>query len=100
MEEKKKLSYEELNKAASDLHVQYQKLFAEYQKVLEALNSRDFEYTSFFLQALFKVVEHPDMYKNDFVTWCTENIQAALTSFAESAKQNSASETEKKNASK
>ena len=32
--EQKKLSYEELNKAASDLHVQYQKLLAEYQKAM------------------------------------------------------------------
>jgi hypothetical protein len=88
MEEKKnqskKLSYEELSQAASDLHVQYQKLMAEYRKAIEALNSKDFEYTSFFLSALFKVLDHPELYKDQFVSWCVENIEGALTTFAES----------------
>lgn len=83
MEEKtnKKLSYEELSKAASDLHVQYQKLVAEYQKAMEALRNRDFDYTSFFLQMLFKVMDHPEMYKDTFVEWCAGNIEGALMSF-------------------
>lgn len=84
--EEKKLSYEELSKAASDLHVQYQKLVAEYRKAMEALRNRDFDYTSFFLQMLFKVMEHPEMYTSDFVSWCSKNIEQALTAFAESAK--------------
>lgn len=84
--EKKKLTYEELSKALSDVHVSYQKLMAEYRKAVEALQSRDFDYTSFFLQMLFKVVDHPEMYKDEFVKWCVENIQDALTSFAESIK--------------
>ena len=99
MEEKnKKLSYEELSKVASDLHVQYQKLMAEYRKAMETLQSRDFEYTSFFLSCLFKVVEHPEMYPEDFTKWAVDNIQGALSSFAESMK-NAASgsaEAEKK----
>ena len=82
----KKLTYEELSKAASDLHVNYQKLMAEYQKAVEALRQRDFDYTSFFLGALFRVMEHPEMYKDEFVTWAADNIQAALTTFAESMK--------------
>ena len=82
----KKLSYDELNKAASELHVQYQKLLAEYQKAMQALQSRDFDYTSFFLQMLFKVMEHPEMYKDDFIKWASENIEGALTSFAENFK--------------
>ena len=88
MEEKKekKLSYEELSQAASDLHVQYQKLVQEYQKAMEALRSRECEYTSFFLQALFRVMDHPEMYKDTFVTWCSDNIEAALTSFVENTK--------------
>ena len=84
--EQKKLSYEELSKAASELHVQYQKLAQEYQKAVEALRNREFDYTSFFLQMLFKVMDHPEMYKDTFVTWCSDNIEAALTSFAESTK--------------
>lgn len=90
MEEKnqspKKLSYEELQKAAGDLHLQYQKLANEYQKAIQALNNREFDYMSFLLQMLFKVVEHPEMYKTEFVAWSTDTIQAALTSFAESIK--------------
>ena len=90
MEEKKnqqkKLSYEELNRAASELHVQYQKLVVEYQKAMEALRNRDFEYTSVFIQMLFKVMEHPEMYKDEFVKWASESIQEAITSFAENAK--------------
>ena len=87
MEEKtqnKKLSYDELSKAASELHVQYQKLLQEYQKAMEALHNREFDYTSFLLQMLFKVMEHPEMYKSEFVDWCSNNIEAALTTFAES----------------
>lgn len=82
----KKLSYDELSKAASDLHVQYQKLVVEYQKAMEALRNRDFDYTSFFLSMLFKVMEHPEMYNDKFVSWCSENIEGALTSFAENTK--------------
>lgn len=77
-----KLTYEQLNNAFCELHTQYQKLTAEYRKALEALNNRDFDYTSFFLTMLFKVLEHPEMYKEDFVKWAAENVQNALTSFA------------------
>ena len=83
-EKNRKLTYEELSKAASDLHVQYQKLLAEYQKAMEALRSRDFDYTSFFLSALFRVMEHPEMYKDEFVKWAATNIENALTTFSES----------------
>lgn len=84
--EQKKLSYEELSKAASDLQFQYQKLMTEYRKALDALQDRDFEYTSFFLQMLFKVMDHPEMYKDKFVKWSADNIQGALMTFAESIK--------------
>ena len=92
----KKLSYEELSRAASDLHVQYQKLMGEYRKAMEALQNRDFEYTSFFLTMLFKVIDHPEMYKEEFVTWCIDNIQAVLVNFANSAKGEEEKEEEKK----
>lgn len=97
--EQKKLSYEELSKSLSDIHVQYQKLMAEYRKAVEALQARDFEYTSFFLQMLFKVLDHPELYKDEFVQWCVDNIQSALTTFAESIKpaEGENSEKEKNN---
>lgn len=84
--EQKKLSYEELSKAASELHVQYQKLMAEYQKAIAALQDRNFNYTSFFLQMLFNVIQHKDAYKQEFVDWCIANIEGALTTFADSMK--------------
>ena len=76
------MSYEELNKVASDLHIQYQKLMAQYQKAMEALNSREFDYISFFLSMLFKVMDYPNMYKTEFVKWAQANIEQMMTSFA------------------
>lgn len=93
MEEKKKagqpekLSYEELAKNFGDLHLQYQKLVAEYRKAMEALNNRDFDYTSFFLSMLFKVMEHPEMYNEEFVTWTSKHIEDALYAFDNAMKQ-------------
>ena len=86
MEENKKpgqarLSYGELAKRFGELHLQYQKLVAEYQKAMEALNSRDFDYSSFFLSALFRVMEHPEMYNDKFVEWTGKHIEDALYAF-------------------
>ena len=94
MEEKKQkpLSHEELKKQFGELYQQYQKLFAEYQKCQEALQRRDFDYTSFFLSMLFKVMEHPEMYKDEFVKWCSENIEHALTTFAQTMSEQSKAE--------
>ena len=87
MEEKqKKLTYEELAKNFGELHLQYQKLAEAYQKAMQALNSRDFDYMSFFLSMLFKVMEHPGMYSDEFVKWCVENIQNALVSFEQATR--------------
>lgn len=78
----KKLSYEELSKAAGELHMQYQKLANEYQKVVAELNNRRFDQTAFFLQMSFKVVEHPEMYAEEFVKWTIAHIEDALTTYA------------------
>ena len=84
--QEKKLSYEELKALASDLDVRNQRLVAENQKMLIALNDRDFDYMSFFLQMLFKVIEHKQAYKPEFGKWAADNIQSILTSFAASIK--------------
>ena len=76
-----KLTYEELAKNFGELHLQYQKLVQEYQKAMQALNNRDFDYTSFFLSMLFKVMEHPEMYTEAFVDWVSKHIEDALRSF-------------------
>lgn len=82
-----KLSYEELSRAASELHMNYQKLQQKYMEAVEALRNREFEYTSFFLQMLFKVLEHPEQYTQEFVDWSVKNIEGALQSFADSMTQ-------------
>lgn len=93
MEEKKKagqqekLSYDELKQRFGDLFGQYQKLSAEYQRAMEALNNRDFDYTSFFLSMLFKVMEHPEMYSEEFVSWTSKHIEDALYAFDNAMKQ-------------
>ena len=78
-----KLSYEELNNVCSELHQNYQKLMAEYRKVTEALQRSNADAASFFLSALFRVMEHPNRYDAKFVNWCVRNIQSALTAFAD-----------------
>ena len=100
MEEKKKagqqekLSYEELAKNFGELHLQYQKLVAEYQKAMSALNNRDFDYSSFFLSMLFKVMEHPEMYSDKFVEWAGKHIEDALYSFDSAMHQNPEEKTD------
>ena len=97
MEEKKKpgqpkLSYDELAKRFGELHLQYQKLVTEYQKAMEALNNREFDYTSFFLSMLFKVMEHPEMYNDKFVEWTSKHIEDALYSFDKAMNQEQSEE--------
>ena len=85
MEEKKnkqeKLSYEDLQKVAGDLSQQNQKMYQRIMEMQRALESRDFDYTSFFLSMLFKVMEHPEMYRDDFVSWASKKIEDALMTF-------------------
>lgn len=77
----KKLTYEELNRAASDLYQQNQNLIARMKKMEEALDEKDFNYTSFFISMLFKVMEHPEAYSESFLKWTVECIEGSLTSF-------------------
>lgn len=85
-EPRKKLSYEELNQMAGDLHLSNQKLYARVQELQDLLSRRDFEYTSFLLSSLFRVVDHLELYDDKFGEWAVQNIQDALTSLVESTK--------------
>lgn len=80
--EQKKLTYEELSQKFGELYTQYQKAIGHIQKLEASLNENTFNQTSFFISMLFKVMEHPEMYKEDFVSWSAENIESALRSFA------------------
>ena len=98
MEENKKeqkLSYEELQQKFGELFAQYQKLMKAYQEANKALGARGFEYTSFFLSCLFRVMEHPEMYTEGFVKWGSENIEDALRSFADNAQKGAEDELTK-----
>ena len=86
MEEKKntpkKLSYEELNRAAGDLYHQNQQLIARMKQMEEALADSEFNRMSFLISMLFKVVEHSEMYKPEFVAWSVDTIEQSLAGFA------------------
>lgn len=95
----KKLSYEELQKVASELHANYKKLMAEYRKAMEALSNREYEMSLNLIQMLFRVVEHSDKYDSDFAKFCAENVKGAIMSFMETMKpqeENSKSEDKPK----
>ena len=81
--DQQKLSYEKLKESVSELYATNQRLMRQINQMREALENRDFDYNSFFLSMLFKVIEHPNRYNEKFVRWCTANIEASLTSFAE-----------------
>lgn len=80
-EKQEKLSYEQLQQIAGELSQQNQKMLAQIRQMQEALSNRDFDYTSFFLSMLFKVMEHPEMYSDNFVSWASGRIEGALMSF-------------------
>ena len=86
MEEKKqnenqKLSYEKLSEVASELHVNYQKAIAQIQQYRDALDKLSFNRTAFLLDSLFKVMDHVELYDEDFAKWAKDNIQQAVTTF-------------------
>jgi len=94
----KPLSYEELKAAFNDLSMQYQKLVGQYQQALRTING--FDSTSFILNAMFKVMEHPELYKDGFVGWVAENIEGALTTLAQNINASSEEKEESKDEAK
>lgn len=80
-EQPKKMTYEELNKVANELYVANQKMQERMQKMQEALQGQDFQYTAFFMDSLFKVIDHAELYDEKFVEWCIMHIKTALETF-------------------
>ena len=81
----KKLDYEGLRKTCSELAADNRNLSYRVEQMAKALDkankmleSRDFDYTSFMLSMMFKVVEHPEMYSDEFVKWVVANIETSL----------------------
>lgn len=97
MEEKKKLTYEELQRVVADLHQKNQYLEETLKKYMKALDDKEFEYMAFFLTNLFKVVEHTEIYPTDFVEWSVKNIVTAMRSFAPTQDEGKSGETETEN---
>lgn len=83
--QERKLSYDELKRTSAEIYQQYQKLMKAYREAQEQLANRDFEFTSFFLQACFKVIEHPEQYSKDFAPWCAGKIEDMLKKFDEAS---------------
>lgn len=92
MEEKKqnqnpqeqKLSYDKLKEVASELNIQYQKAVQYIQKLEQQLERANFNRTAFLLDSLFKVMDHAELYDEEFVTWTKDNIQEAVKEFYQS----------------
>lgn len=84
--ERKEPTVEELKKAYGDLNKRFSELFTQYQKLSRMYNDamsqiKGFDYLSFFLSMLFKVMEHPNRYPEGFIVWCSKHIQRLLTTF-------------------
>lgn len=77
-EERKQLSYEELQQAANALVEENQQLKARLQQAVEKLK----EYSDFSafkrLDYLFKVVESSSAFTPEFVVTCVEEIEACM----------------------
>ena len=68
----KKLSYEELEKAANELLMQNQQLYTELQKANMANVFKRLDY-------LFKVIEFNTVFDTEFVNNCTAEIKDMMT---------------------
>lgn len=77
VEEKKKLTYEQLNDACNQLWQQNRQLVIRNKELEQvALNKR--------LDYLFKIVESSDKFSSDFVVGCINEIEEAMTITPES----------------
>lgn len=96
MEEKKQqksaqkpqeITFEQLKQYYGELSQRYQQLAAQNEQLQKALEDQQFNYMSFYLSMLFKVMEHPEMYETKFTDWASKEIQDALRSFKEASEQ-------------
>lgn len=72
VEEKKPLTYEQLNDACNQLWQQTKQLAVRNRELEQfAINKR--------LEFLFKVLEYSNNFSSDFVVSCTSEIEEALT---------------------
>lgn len=70
--ETKKLSYEELEKVAQELHTKCGQLYAELQRLSVDNTFKRLDY-------LFKVVKYEDVFPSDFTEKCINEIITVMT---------------------
>ena len=70
--QQEKMSYEQLEMLAHQMHEQLVKAMNQLRELNMANVFKRLDY-------LFKVIENPHMFKQDFVTKCVEEIQDILT---------------------
>jgi hypothetical protein len=94
MEEKKQkqekpeqITFEQLKGYYAELSQRYQQLASQNEQMRQALEDQQFNYMSFFVSMLFKVMDHPEMYNEDFVGWTAKEIEDALRSFKSASEQ-------------
>lgn len=71
-QEKKKLTYEQLNDACNQLYQQNRQLVVRNRELEQFVMNKRLEY-------LFKVLEFHSMFNNDFVVSCVEEIEEGMT---------------------
>lgn len=83
-----KMSYEELERVASQLSEQVRQLYSQLQQV---------NYANMFhrLDYLFKVLEHDHMFNSTFIDNCIEEIEEIITIPEDTKEGNTESKTEK-----
>ena len=79
-----KLTYEQLQKVAGELHQENQKMRKYIGELQQALQESDFNATSFAMQMMFRVVDHLEYYSEDFGKYCVDHIEKALKNFIDS----------------
>ena len=77
----KEITFDELKQYYGELGQRYEQLAAQNEQLRKALENQEFNYMSFYVSMLFKVMEHPEMYDTDFTDWASKEIQDALRSF-------------------
>ncbi|MBQ9391975.1 MAG: hypothetical protein IJU02_07270 [Lachnospiraceae bacterium] len=78
-QEKKKLSYEELENAARQISVQADALYKENLQLKQALQQENMGNLYAELNFKFKVLEYSNMFNPDFVGSIIENIEEIMT---------------------
>lgn len=79
--EQEKISRAELARALDQAQASNDMLVERVKQLSAELQRRDFDFSSFFLSSLFRVLEHPEMYSDEFPKWCADQVEEAMKTF-------------------